>query len=329
MENRVESLRREAPELEVDTPKRKRRKKPELDGRRRKKKRRRRIILIILAVILLVVGLFLGNIYRRASVAFNRMFEPLESTNIREDRLRLGRDSFSILILGLDEGRADSIMVATVSRRERSTYLLSIARDTRVEIPGHGVTRINHAYAYGGIDLMANTVQDFLNIPIDYHMSLYMGQFHQLVDAFGGVRVHNDTVAFSMGGYDFPLGYVNLTGSSAYYYVRMRFDDPRGDFGRQERQRDVLGAMANELAGPTLITRHQQILDSVGDHLRTSITLNDTIWMTLRYHRALRNITNLYMLAPGQIENGMYLIAIPEDQRLAMSNRLRSHLGLD
>lgn len=314
MENRVESLRREMPEI---------------SDRKRKKKKRRKIILIILAVILLVIALFLVDVFRRASSAFKEMYEPLGSVNMRQDEVNLGEDPFSILILGIDGGRSDSMMLATVNPNEGTTYLLSIARDTMVTIPGHGTTRINHAFAYGGVDMSVNTVQDFLNVPIDYHTSLDMSQFHALVDAFGGVRVYNDTVAFSMGGYDFPLGYIDLTGSSAYYYARMRMNDPAGDFGRQERQRDILGAMANEIAGITVVTRYQQILDSVGDHMRTNVTLNEMMSISINYNRALRNITNLDLRAPGQIIDGMYLIPIPEDQRLEMSTTLRNHLELD
>ena len=307
----------------------------QLNNKKIKKKKRRKIILIILAVILLVITLFLIDVFRRANSAFKDMYVPLgeDVVDVRREEglpeLNLGEDPFSVLILGLDEGRSDAMMLATVNPNEGGTYLLSIARDTMVTIPGHGTTRINHAFAYGGIDMAVNTVQDFLNVPIDYHASLDMEEFHALVDAFGGVRVYNDTVAFSLGGYDFPLGYIDLTGSAAYYYARMRMNDPRGDFGRQERQRDILGAMANELAGVTVVTRYQQILDSVGEHMKTNVTLNEMMTISINYNRALRNITNLDLHAPGQIINGMYLIPIPEEQRLEMSQRLRRHLELE
>jgi LCP family protein required for cell wall assembly len=188
---------------------------------------------------------------------------------------------------------------------------------------------MNHAHAYGGLDLMVNVVQDFLNIPIDYHVSIADEHFYQLIDAFGGVRVYNNTVAFSIRGYDFPLGYIDLTGESAYYYVRMRYQDPRGDYGRQERQRDVLQAMVNEMAGVTAVTRYQHILSAVEDVLRTNVELDEMIEISIGYNRALRNVINLDMHYSGRIINGMYLIPIPEESRLAMSQRLREHLELD
>ena len=314
------------------------------------KKKRRRVVLGILLFILLLIMLFIFDFFRKANSALVEMYEPLGDTvvDLREEELseqsqdenpeehdspkkmNLGEDPFSLLILGLDGPRSDAMMLATVNPNTGSTYLLSIARDTMVTISGHGsTTRINHAFAYGGIDMAINTVQDFLNVPIDYYVTLDMYEFPSLVDAFGGVSVYNDTVAFSMGGYHFPLGDIDLTGSSAYYYARMRMDDPRGDFGRQERQRDIIGAMVNELAGVTVVTRYHQIFDAVGAHMRMNITLSDIITIFTGYNRALRNITNLDLHAPGRIIGGMYLIPIPETQRLEVSTKLRTHLELE
>lgn len=303
------------------------------DKRRKRNKRRWKVI-----IVLLIIGpilMFLESIFWRIDGVFDDIYEPFgaDVANLREEQglppLNLGEDPFSVLILGLDEGRSDSMMLAAVNPNLGTTYLLSIARDTMVDITGHGTTRINHAFAYGGIDLAVQTVQSFLNIPIDYHISLNMEEFPALVDAFDGVRVYNNTIAFSLGGYQFPLGYIDLTGNAAYYYVRMRMDDPRGDFGRQERQRDVLTAMVNEMVGVTAVRRYQQILDSVSEHMRTNVSLNEMVTISTNYMGPLRNVTNLDLRAPGSIINGMYLIPIPEDQRLEMSQRLRTHLELD
>ena len=126
MENKVQTLRM-----------------PEIKNKKSKKKKRRKVILIILAISLLAIVLFLIDVYRRADVAFNEMYDPLGDTVV--DRraaeglpaLNLGEDPFSILILGLDDGRTDAMMVATINPNEGSAYLVSIARDTMVDIPGH------------------------------------------------------------------------------------------------------------------------------------------------------------------------------------------------
>ncbi|RKJ22727.1 LytR family transcriptional regulator, partial [Butyricicoccus sp. 1XD8-22] len=92
-----------------------------------------------------------------------------------------------------DRGRSDSIIVMTVNPKTESIDMLSIPRDTRVEIVGKGVDdKINHAYAFGGVEMSMNTVEKFLDIPIDYYIKLNMEGFKEIVDAVGGVDVNND-----------------------------------------------------------------------------------------------------------------------------------------
>jgi len=305
----------------------------EVKGKRKDRRRRRRIILIIFGIILAILLYFGLDIYFRLNNMFNTIHQEVPSIDLRRrDNLPaivLGETPFSVLILGLDGPRSDTMMVATVNPNLGTTYLLSIARDTMVDIPGFWTTRINHAHAYGGVSLSIDTVQNFLDIPIDYYATLHMDGFSDLVDAFGGVTVYNNTVDFSLGGYHFPRGYIDLTGNQALYYVRMRMGDPLGDFGRQERQRDVLAAMADSLIGVSTVTRYQGIMDATSDHMRTDVTLAEMVRISTGYAGALGNITNLNMHYPGRIINGMYLIPIPEESRLAMSNRLRNHLELD
>jgi len=307
----------------------------EVDENKRKKKKRRRILLIVFGIIIILAILlyYALDIYFSLDNLFAEIHEEADSIDLRVDQglpeIVLGETPFSVLVLGLDGPRSDTIIVATVNPNLETTYMLSIPRDTMVDIPGFGTTRINHAHAYGGVSLSIDTIQDFLNIPIDYYVTLDMEGFPDLIDAFGGVTVYNDTVEFSIAQYHFPRGYVNLTGNQAYYYVRMRMDDPYGDFGRQERQRDILVAMADDIGGVSTVARYQSIIDAVGDHMRTDVTLGEMVRISTRNSEALENIINLQMHYPGQITNGMYLIPIPEESRLAMSNTLRNHLELE
>jgi len=304
-----------------------------------------KIFLIIFLIILAVIGYFVYDVFTNVSDTFTQIHEEvIPDRDIRREQdlppVVLGETPFSVLILGIDHdfpgdpGRADTIMIATINPNLGSTYLLSIARDTMVDIPGFWTTRINHAHAYAGggvagVQLTIDTIQQFLNIPIDYYATLREDGFGDFIDAVGGVRVYNDTVAFSMNGHHFPLGYNDLTGDSALSFVRMRMQDPHGDFGRQQRQRAVIGSLINELAGVSVITRYQEVLEATGAHMRTDVTMSEAMTMSINYNRALRNITNLSLHAPGSIINGMYLIPIPEHQRLEMSQLLREHLELD
>ena len=301
-----------------------------------RKKKRRRIILLILGIILAILIFFGADLFLRLRAALEKAHQPVDTIDLREEEAILGDDPISILILGIDrdgphdQGRSDTMMLATINPNTNSTYLLSIARDTQMYIVGNGsVTRANHAYAYGGAQMSINTVQNFLNVPIDYYVELDMVAFGPLIDAVGGVTVYNDTLAFSAGGYDFPLGYVDLTGNSALAYVRMRMQDPHGDFGRQQRQRAVIGALSSDLAGIGTITRYRDLLDVAGGNMLTDLTLNDILGISTGYTAALRNITDLEMRGSGQMINGMSLIVVSDQERMEISNQLRRHLELD
>ena len=311
-----------------------------IDNKSSKGKKRGRIILIIILIVLAIALYFGLDIFFRARNLFDRVNQPIDAIDFRRDHnlpdLVLGETPFSVLILGIDSdfpgdpGRSDTIMVATINPNEGTAYLLSIARDTRAYIVGRGFDdRINHAYAFGGAEMTVNTVQRFLNIPIDFYATLDMDGLGPLIDAMGGVRVYNDTVAFTQSGYTFPLGYVDLHGDSALAYTRMRMQDPQGDFGRQQRQRGVIGAMVSEMAGVSVVTRYQNILNAAESYMQTDVSLNEMIRISTGYTGALRNITDLQMRGQSEMINGMYFQIIPEHQRLEMSQRLREHLELD
>jgi len=310
-----------------------------IDNKRHRRKKRK-IILIIFLIILAVPVYFGLDVFFRTNNLFDEINEEVDTVNLREEQslpeLALGETPFSVLILGIDSefpgdpGRSDAIMVATVNPNEDTSYLVSIARDTRTLIVGRGFDdKINHAYAFGGAGMSINTVQHFLNIPIDFYMTLDMDGFGPFVDAVGGVRVYNDTLAFTQGGYSFPLGYVEMHGDEALAFTRMRMQDPQGDFGRQQRQRAIVGAMVSEMAGVSAVTRYQNILKAAERYMQTDVSLNEMLRISTGYSVALRNVTDLQMRGQGQIINGIYYEIIPEYQRLEMSERLRRHLELD
>lgn len=158
------------------------------------------------------------------------------------------KEPFSVLLLGIDtgddgrveQGRSDTTIVATVNPRDKQTTLVSLARDTYVDIPGQGKQdKLNHAYAFGGASLAMDTVENYLNIPINHYVSINMAGLKELVNAVGGIEVNNN-LTFSQDGYDFTIGKISLDGEQALSYSRMRYEDPNGDYGRQERQRKVI-----------------------------------------------------------------------------------------
>src|SRR5699024_3779658 len=137
-------------------------------------------------------------------------------------------------------GRSDAMMIMRLYPETDEMKIVSIPRDTRAEIVGKDKEdKINHAYAFGKEDMAVATVENFLDIELDYYVAINMDGLVELVDELGSITVDNE-VEWSDNGYDFPTGTVEMDGDKTMSYVRMRKDDPEGDFGRTTRQRKVI-----------------------------------------------------------------------------------------
>ena len=166
------------------------------------------------------------------------------------------KDLTNILILGLDQrgtekARADTIIVLSINNATKEMTMLSIPRDSRVEIPGRGLDKINHAYAYGGVSLMRATVEKLLGVPVHHYVVTNFSGFVGLVDTLGGVTLDVERSIYVKAEQDYPAvklepGEQRLTGYEALAYVRFR-KDSEGDFGRMRRQQQFLQAVAKEV----------------------------------------------------------------------------------
>lgn len=145
----------------------------------------------------------------------------------------IDQEPFSVLLLGVDErandvGRSDTIVVLTVNPAKHSILMFNIPRDTRTEIIGRGSEdKINHAYAFGGVNMSIQTVEHLLGSPIDYYVKANMEGFSSIIDLLGGVDVTN-SFEFTYEGKVFEQGNIHLSGEEALLFSRMRYDDPRG-----------------------------------------------------------------------------------------------------
>ncbi|KHF29296.1 Transcriptional regulator LytR [Anoxybacillus sp. BCO1] len=168
---------------------------------RSERKRKKRAWLIgAIIVFLALIGTYVFSVYYKLQQTMNEMNEPIERerSDKRPDALSFTeKQPISILLIGVDErkndrGRADSLIVITVNPKKQSMEMLSIPRDTRTMIVGKGKEdKINHSYAFGGVEMTLATVEQFLDIPIDYYIKVNMESFKDIVDAVGGVTVNN------------------------------------------------------------------------------------------------------------------------------------------
>jgi LCP family protein required for cell wall assembly len=306
---------------------------------RTEKKKKKRVLWITLSIIgLLVLGTggYAFYLYKSAADTVASIHEDLnrDKSDKRTEEVKFSeKDPISILLMGVDErdgdaGRSDSLILMTVNPNTNSTQMVSIPRDTRTEIVGKGKEdKINHAYAFGGTEMAINTVEHFLDIPIDYFVKINMESFKDTVDAVGGVEVNN-TLDFSYGGYDFPKGIVSLDGEKALAFTRMRYEDPRGDFGRQERQRQIIEAVLKKGANISSITKFGDMFGVVRNNITTNLTFDEMWAVQANYKTAIKKLEQFQVKGSGDTINGIYYYIVPEDERLTLSNQLKEHLEI-
>ncbi|WP_066055755.1 polyisoprenyl-teichoic acid--peptidoglycan teichoic acid transferase TagU [Robertmurraya korlensis] len=307
--------------------------------RSNKTKKRRvwlRVTLSIFALLFIGAGAYVYSIYHSLTAAVDTMHQPIErekSEKRTEEVILDQKDPFSILMLGVDErsgdrGRSDTMIVLTVNPNTQSVKMLSIPRDTRTEIFGHGtVDKINHAYAFGQEEMAMATVENLLDIPIDYYVRVNMEGFQDIVDAVGGISV-NSTFSFSQDGHQFTEGLLNLDGEKALSYVRMRYEDPQGDFGRQQRQRQVIQGVVNKGASFSSLTKFDDIFGALGKNVKTNITFNEMVEIQKNYKDAAKNIEQLQLTGSGTKISGIYYLIISDDEKARVQNELKTQLEL-
>lgn len=293
----------------------------ELKRKKRRKRRRWKVLLFVVALIFLIGGVYLYTIYNEVRTTVNQdLHEDVTSIDTDETKEKVdNKEPLNILLLGVDErendvGRSDTMIVMTLDPNNDQMQMVSIPRDTYAEIAGDGrKTRINHAYAYGGSDMAVNTVENFLDIELDYYIRVNMEGLSQVVDAVNGITVNNDR-AFSSGPFDFKEGEIKLDGREALAFVRMRKNDPNGDLGRNERQRQVIQGIIDKGARLDAVSKVGDVMDVLGDNVSTNMQFADMRRLVTNYSSARKNSTTYQMEGENFRANGMYLIDMPEEE---------------
>ncbi|UJL45365.1 LCP family protein [Virgibacillus sp. NKC19-16] len=306
-------------------------------NKRQNKKRRKWPYWVggIILAFLLAVGGFAFYVYDQVGDTVATMHDPLERDNNPERQEEINRlfndsDSLNILLLGVDEregdsGRSDTMILMSLNPRTNSMDMLSIPRDTYVNIPGRGMDKINHAYAFGGVELAVQSVEEAFDLPVHFYASVNMEGFEQGIDALGGVTVTNN-LAFSQGGTNFPEGEIRLNGAEALDYIRMRKEDPRGDMGRNERQRNVVTAAIDEAASFSSITKVGEILGILGGNVKTDLDMDQMQTLFSDYRGVRNDIQTLELDGSGQTINGIWYYVVPDSEFNRISNEIREHM---
>ncbi len=290
----------------------------------------------ILGIFIIGIGGYALYLYNSVQQTVDTMHQPIdrEKSEKRAETVEFKeKHPFSVLVMGVDQragdrGRSDTLIVLTVNPNEKSTQMVSIPRDTRTEIVGKGFEdKINHAYAFGGPEMSIATVENFLDIPIDYFIQVNMESFKDIVDAVGGVTVNN-SFSFKQDGYSFDEGTITLNGEEALAYSRMRKQDPRGDFGRQERQRQILQAVIKQGASFSTLTKTGDILNIMGENIQTNLSFDEMFDIQKNYKAASAKLEQSQLAGNGAKIDGIYYYIVPEEERSAISTKLKQHLEI-
>ena len=305
--------------------------------KRKKKKRRKWPYWVggIFLLFLLVVGGFAIYVWDKLGDTVETMHNPLSRDDDPERQKELknifkDKKSLNVLLLGVDEregdkGRSDTMILMSLNPNTDSMAMLSIPRDTYVNIPGRGMDKINHAYAFGDVELSIQTVEEAFDLPVHFYARVNMEGFKQGIDAIGGVTVTNDQ-AFSQGGETFSEGQIRLDGDQALKYIRMRKNDPRGDLGRNERQRNVVQAAIKEGASFSSITKVGNILNILGDNVNTDLNMDRMQTLFSDYRGTIGNTKTLEISGSGQTINGVWYYVVPDSEFNRITTEITEHM---
>lgn len=295
----------------------------------------------IILVILVIAGIgliWLHSAYNNAQNTFQKTYQQ-GNVNGRNVSNIISKDKpFSVLLLGTDTGalgrkdvgRTDTIILATINPKRKTIFLTSIPRDTKVTIPGDSqpYEKINAAYTLGGPSKAITTVQRLLNVPIDFYAIINMGGLEKMVNAVNGVKV-DPLLSFHYQQANVKKGHeTELNGKQALAYSRMRHQDPRGDFGRQDRQRQVLEKLLIKGMDITSLPRYKKILASLQSNLKTDIKFNDMVSIRARYGGATHHLRSESLAENSATINGIDYEVPTKSELIKISKKIRKNLGL-
>ncbi|WP_261130950.1 LCP family protein [Bacillus sp. Marseille-Q3570] len=294
---------------------------------------------IVLGIAVVGIGGYAYYLYDSVKDTANDIHEPIDperDKNVPKPKVdKSEKEPISILLLGVDErkndsGRSDTMVVITVNPHDDSMIMFNIPRDTRTEIIGKGFDdKINHAYAFGGTKMAVETVENFLDIPINYYIKVNMESFQDIVNAVDGVTVKN-SFGFNAGGYEFPSGEIELdNGKEALAYVRMRKQDPKGDLGRNERQRQIIRGVIDKGARVSSITKFDDVLDVISSNVKTNMTFAEMKDIQENYKGARKNIETFEVKATEKYINNIFYFIVSDEERNQIRSKLKEHLEIE
>lgn len=240
---------------------------------------------IFFIIILVLLGLTLGAGYAFLSdklSSMNYVETDKGDFEINEGVDKALKDYRTIALFGLDSrdssfenSRSDCIILVSINKRTNDVKLTSVYRDTYVDIEGHGLDKITHAYAYGGPELAVNTLNKNLDLNITEFVTVNFDTVETIVDSINGITLSITDAEASQIGFS-SGGTYTLDGKEALSYARIRKID--SDYKRTERMRTVLEAVVNKVKSQDL-SQISDFVDTILPNISSNMSANSIITM--------------------------------------------------
>jgi len=307
---------------------------------------------LFLKITVMVIASFLitGTAYgifllKKAETAADKSYEAVEDRKIselREEAVKPITDNVSILFIGVDDSeargqgtdnsRSDALMLATLNNKDKTVKLVSIPRDSHVYIPEVGYKdKITHALAYGGTKASIETVEELLEVPVDYYVRMNFNAFIDVVDALDGIYAHvpydylekdeNDIYSIQL-----KEGYQKLDGRVALALARTRKLD--NDIERGKRQQEILASIMDKASSASSFTKYGDVIDAVGDNMKTDMTFDEMKSFFSYIKDGAPQVDTLTLEGYDDMSTGIYYWELDEESLMETKNILQSHLGL-
>ncbi|MUK87358.1 LytR family transcriptional regulator [Ornithinibacillus sp. L9] len=258
----------------------------------KKRKLRKRIYFILIPFLIAFIGFgYFISLYIKAESTVSDSYEDdgREKSDLRDSKVDPTEDNVSILIIGVDENnhrdnagdsRSDALLLATLNKKDKSVKLLSIPRDSKVFIPEVGYEdKITHAHAFGGPQATIETVENLLDIPVDYFVKLNFHAFVDVVNAIDGITVDVPYEFWESDSNDkknsihLLPGEQLLDGEEALALARTRKLD--NDIERGKRQMDIIKSVAKKATSVSSVMKLDDVIEAVGDNMTTNLSFNE------------------------------------------------------
>ncbi|WP_338835895.1 LCP family protein [Neomoorella thermoacetica] len=274
--------------------------------------------LVILAVLTFAASAYAG--YRIADLRLGGNPAAVQGQQVQAPQRQSSQDGSgaavaapgkpeTVLLIGVDQrvpnepSRSDTIMLAVLDPQKPGVDILSIPRDTRVKIPGHGYDKINAAHAYGGPRLLMDTINDFLGSHVDKYVEVNFQGFQKIIDILGGVDIDVDKrMYYPEENIDLKPGFQHLNGHDALAYVRYRYD-PEGDVTRVGRQQKFMKALIDQTFKLSTIPKIPQLVSEISKDVKTNLSVKEMLSLALSMKGLNGSTVNTYTI-PGE---GKYL----------------------